>query len=116
MYNFFVNQMSQNITHVTLPSKEVFLNTMSNLVLYEAVEPDLDVASNYFYELYVASQVYHCLLHNAACEQSSRMNAMESATKNAGEILDGLTLKYNQARQARITMELIEIISGANAL
>lgn len=44
------------------------------------------------------------------------MNAMESASKNAGEILEALTLKYNKARQARITMELVEIISGASAL
>ena len=47
---------------------------------------------------------------------SARMNAMENASKNAGEILESLTLEYNKARQARITMELVEIISGASAL
>lgn len=56
------------------------------------------------------------MLNNIASEQSSRMNAMENASKNAGEILDKLTLNYNQARQAKITMELCEIISGASAV
>ena len=56
------------------------------------------------------------MLNNAACEQSARMNAMESASKNAGEILDNLTLQYNKARQAKITMELVEIISGASSV
>jgi F-type H+-transporting ATPase subunit gamma len=56
------------------------------------------------------------LLNSAASEQSARMTAMENASKNAGEILDKLTLKYNNARQSKITMELIEIISGANSI
>ena len=56
------------------------------------------------------------MLNNAACEQSARMNAMENASKNAGEILDALTLQYNKARQAKITMELVEIISGASSV
>ncbi len=59
---------------------------------------------------------YYALLQNAACEQSARMNAMENASKNAGEILEKLNLAYNKARQTRITMELVEIISGASAL
>ena len=56
------------------------------------------------------------MLDSQASEQSSRMQAMENATKNAGELIDKLTLIYNRARQARITTELIEIISGASAL
>lgn len=55
-------------------------------------------------------------MNNAASEQSARMNAMENASKNAREIVDKLNLQYNKARQARITMELVEIISGASAL
>gem|GEM_PF-6597988 len=55
-------------------------------------------------------------LNNIASEQSARMNAMENASKNAGEILNSLTLEYNKARQAKITMELCEIISGAAAV
>jgi F-type H+-transporting ATPase subunit gamma len=83
---------------------------------YDMSEPDTEYSKNYFYEFYIASNVYYALLNSAASEQASRMNAMENATKNAGEIINALTLKYNKARQARITMELIEIISGANAL
>lgn len=56
------------------------------------------------------------MLQNAASEQTSRMNAMENASKNAAEILQALNLEYNKARQARITNELCEIISGASAL
>ena len=55
-------------------------------------------------------------MENAASEQSSRMTAMENASKNAGEMIGKLTLQYNRARQSRITTELIEIISGASAL
>ena len=68
------------------------------------------------YEYLLASQVFHSFMDGAASEQSSRMTAMENATKNAGELIDKLTLQYNRARQARITTELIEIISGASAL
>jgi len=56
------------------------------------------------------------LLNNIASETSSRMNAMENASKNAGEMLEKLTLKYNRLRQAKVTTELCEIISGASAL
>jgi ATP synthase F1 gamma subunit len=59
---------------------------------------------------------YHAYLNNIASEQGARMNAMENASKNAGEIVDKLTLQYNKARQAKITMELCEIISGASAV
>lgn len=68
------------------------------------------------YEYMLTSQIYYCFMDGAAAEQSSRMTAMENATKNAGELIDSLTLQYNRARQARITTELIEIISGASAL
>jgi len=68
------------------------------------------------YEYMLTSQIYYSFMDGAASEQSSRMTAMENATKNAGEMIDSLTLKYNRVRQARITTELIEIISGASAL
>ena len=61
-------------------------------------------------------QIYRALLENAASEQGARMSAMDSATRNAGDMIDGLTLNYNRQRQAQITRELIEIISGAEAL
>ena len=68
------------------------------------------------YEFMLSTQVYHCFMDGAAAEQSARMTAMENASKNANEMIDKLTLQYNRARQARITTELIEIISGASAL
>jgi len=68
------------------------------------------------YEYMLTSQIYYSFMDSAAAEQSSRMAAMENASKNAGEMIDSLTLQYNRARQARITTELIEIISGASAL
>lgn len=64
----------------------------------------------------IATQIFRGLLENAASEQGSRMTAMDSATRNAGEMIDKLTIQYNRTRQATITKELIEIISGAEAL
>lgn len=81
------------------------------------VEPENDPETlRNFYEYTLATQIFHSLLQNATSEQSSRMNAMENASKNAGEMINKLTLQYNRARQTRITTELIEIISGASAL
>jgi F-type H+-transporting ATPase subunit gamma len=64
----------------------------------------------------VAIQILRALLENAASEQGARMSAMDNATRNAGEMIDSLTITYNRSRQAQITKELIEIISGAEAL
>ena len=64
----------------------------------------------------VSVQIFRALLENAASEQGARMSAMDNATRNAGEMIDKLTLTYNRQRQAQITKELIEIISGAEAL
>jgi len=66
--------------------------------------------------LNIATQILRALLENAASEQGARMTAMDNATRNAGEMIGRLTLKYNRTRQAMITKELIEIISGAEAL
>jgi F-type H+-transporting ATPase subunit gamma len=64
----------------------------------------------------VATQIFTALLENGASEQGARMSAMDNATRNAGEMIDKLTIQYNRSRQAAITNELIEIISGAEAL
>lgn len=77
---------------------------------------DKEQAMEDLFEYMIASQVYHSFMDGAAAEQSARMTAMENASKNASELIAKLTLKYNRARQARITTELIEIISGASAL
>ena len=64
----------------------------------------------------VAIQIYRALLENAASEQGSQMTAMDNATRNAGDMINKLSVKYNRQRQAAITTELVEIISGAEAL
>ena len=64
----------------------------------------------------ITTQIFRGLLENAASEQGSRMSAMDNATRNAGDMINKLTIKYNRQRQAQITKELIEIISGAEAL
>ena len=76
---------------------------------------DADVLRS-FQEFSLASVLYYTMKENATSEQSSRMTAMDNATKNAGELINKLTTYYNRTRQAVITTELIEIISGAAAL
>jgi len=95
-------------------SRNEFLQTFKFVVKHDP--EDMTQHSNLFYDFYISTLFYHAMLNNIASEQSSRMNAMENASKNAGEILDALTLEYNKARQAKITMELCEIISGAAAV
>ncbi len=79
-------------------------------------EPEEDVILAELLPRNIAVQIYSGLLENAASEQGARMTAMDNATRNAGEMIGKLTLKYNRTRQATITKELIEIISGAEAL
>ena len=83
---------------------------------YELEPEVLDESLVNMYEYGVALKVYASALQNATSEQSSRMQAMDNASKNAGEMIDKLTIQFNRARQARITTELIEIISGAESL
>ena len=79
-------------------------------------EPDEEEILAELLPRYVATQVFHALLENAASEQGARMSAMDNATRNAGEMIRKQTLTYNRTRQAMITKELIEIISGAEAV
>ncbi|PHJ19244.1 atp synthase f1 gamma subunit [Cystoisospora suis] len=79
-------------------------------------EPEKSDIWKDLHDFYFACTVYGCMLDNIASEQSARMSAMDNASTNAGEMISALTLRYNRARQAKITTELVEIISGANAL
>jgi F-type H+-transporting ATPase subunit gamma len=79
-------------------------------------EPDEEGILKALLPRYVAVQIFRALLENVASEQAASMTAMDNATRNAGDMIDKLTLQYNRARQAQITKELIEIISGAEAL
>ena len=83
---------------------------------YYEYEPDETQILNDILPRNVSVQVFRALLENQASEQGARMAAMDSATRNAGEVIGELTLRYNRSRQAQITKELIEIISGAEAL
>jgi len=82
---------------------------------YEYEPDEQDILADLL-PLNVNTQIFRALLENAASEQGARMTAMDSATRNAGEMIDKLTLHYNRSRQAMITKELIEIVSGAEAL
>jgi F-type H+-transporting ATPase subunit gamma len=79
-------------------------------------EPDEEAILKELLPRNLAVQIYGALVENAASEQGARMTAMDNATRNAGEMIDRLTLSYNRTRQAQITKELIEIVSGAEAL
>lgn len=79
-------------------------------------EPDAGAILEDLIPRNISVQIFRALLENAASEQGARMSAMDNATRNAGEMIDKLTMSYNRQRQAQITKELIEIISGAEAL
>jgi len=116
-YNKFVSIIRQDITFEQLLPIEP-----------PEADPDDPTTTDYLYEpdaagllaallpSYVETEVQRVLYDSAAAEQAARMTSMEAATKNAGEMIDALTLLYNRTRQAAITKELIEIVSGAQAL
>jgi len=111
-YNEFKSVVSYNTKQVAVyPLSEV--EKAKNLSVYDSL--DADVMQSYL-EYSLASIIYYALKEGACSEQSSRMTAMDNSSKNAGEMIDKLTLTYNRTRQAVITGELIEIISGAAAL
>ena len=83
--------------------------------VYEYEPDEADILTELL-PLNITTQIFKALLENAASEQGARMSAMDNATRNAGDMIGRLTLKYNRTRQAMITKELIEIISGAEAL
>eukprot|EP00386_Alphamonas_edax_P003296 GDKI01010117.1.p1 GENE.GDKI01010117.1~~GDKI01010117.1.p1 ORF type:complete len:308 (+),score=95.44 GDKI01010117.1:102-1025(+) len=116
IHNVFKSAIAYDTVKVNLITKHEAGKTALKELDSFAFEPERRAIWDDLHEFYYASSLYACMLDNVASEQSARMSAMDNASKNAGEMLGALTLKYNKARQARITMELIEIISGANAL
>src|SRR5215469_15502046 len=118
IFNRFRSAMTQIVTaHQLIPFQAAGEETTSSLAgaIYE-FEPSEEEILAEFLPKNLAVQIYTALLENAASEQGARMTAMDNATRNAGEMIDRLTLNYNRTRQAAITKELIEIISGAEAL
>ena len=118
----FYNKFKNVITQIPQEQQIVPLNenneegaNLSSDNDYE-FEPDEDEILSNLLPKNISTQIFKAMLENSASEQGSRMTAMDNATRNAGDMIDNLTLQYNRTRQAVITKELIEIISGAEAL
>jgi F-type H+-transporting ATPase subunit gamma len=103
----------QQIIPVPMPKADASATGTNAAVEYEPEEEDILAA---LLPRNVAVQVFRAMLENAASEQGSRMTAMDNATRNAGDMINRLSIQYNRTRQAAITTELVEIISGAEAL
>ena len=117
VYNRFKSAMTQVVTRqqlIPLPPPEGAGNDLGGAI-YE-YEPDEAEILTALLPRNLDTQVFRSLLENAASEQGARMTAMDNATRNAGDMIKRLTLNYNRTRQAAITKELIEIISGAQAV
>ena len=114
-YSQFKSVISQVPTAQQIIPTNIREDAAKEPAFYE-YEPDEDEILADLLPRNVSFQIFQALLENAASEQGARMSAMDSATRNAGEMIDKLTLNYNRSRQAQITKELIEIISGAEAI
>ena len=123
IYNAFVSPLVQRVTvQDVLPVPEEVLRGE------EGEEREAALLGDFIYEpepeeilarlvpVYLETELYRALLESAASEQGARMTAMRNATKNAGELIDRLTLEMNRARQAEITQEILEVVAGADAL
>ena len=122
VFNKFISAISQDVTQqqlipldVSESSKEVQEDSNDAKAIYD-YEPDEETILKDLLPKNVSIQIFKVLLESDAGEHGARMAAMDNATRNAGEMIDGLTLKYNRTRQAFITKELIEIISGAESI
>ncbi len=117
--SIFYNQFKNVITQLPQAQQIIPLNNEENKnssnETYE-FEPDEDEILSNLLPKNISTQIFKAMLENSASEQGSRMSAMDNATRNAGEMVDKLTIEYNRSRQAAITKELIEIISGAESL
>ena len=116
VYSEFVNTMTQKpVLEQLLPLAGEDDESLKHHWDY-IYEPDAKQVMGDLLTRYIESQVYHGVSENMASEQSSRMVALKSATENAGNLIDDLTLRYNKARQAAITQEISEIVGGAAAV
>ena len=122
VFNKFKSAISQEVTKqqlipldVSNSSKEKNSDDSSAKAIYD-YEPDEETILKDLLPKNVSIQIFKVLLESDAGEHGARMAAMDNATRNAGEMIDSLTLKYNRTRQAFITKELIEIISGAESV
>jgi F-type H+-transporting ATPase subunit gamma len=123
VYNAFESALVQKVTvKDVLPISEEALETSSDEREEDAArgdfifEPEPEEILERLLPVYIETELYRALLESAASEQGARMTAMRNATKNAGELIDNLTLAMNRARQAEITQEILEVVAGADAL
>jgi F-type H+-transporting ATPase subunit gamma len=122
IYNHFESALSQRVVaHEVLPIPESLLeggdDEHSQALLGDFIyEPEPEQILERLLPVYVETELYRALLESAASEQGARMTAMRNASKNAGELIDALTLQMNRARQAEITQEILEVVAGADAL
>ena len=123
VYNAFVSPLVQRVTtQEVLPLPEHLLETDEEERAEDTLrgdfifEPEPEEILARLLPVYLETQLYRALLESAASELGARMTAMRNATKNAGELIDRLTLAMNRARQAEITQEILEVVAGADAL
>jgi len=123
VYNTFVSALTQKVTEQDLlPISADILETDEEEARDDAMrgdfifEPEPEEILERLLPVYLETQLYRALLESAASEQGARMTAMRNASKNAGELIDRLTLQMNRARQAEITQEILEVVGGAEAL
>jgi F-type H+-transporting ATPase subunit gamma len=123
VYNHFVSPLVQQVVEQDLlPIPEQVLEAGEEEEHRAALlgdfiyEPEPEQILERLLPVYVETELYRALLESAASEQGARMTAMRNASKNAGELIDSLTLAMNRARQAEITQEILEVVAGADAL
>jgi F-type H+-transporting ATPase subunit gamma len=123
VYNHFVSPLVQQVVEQdVLPIPDQMLEAGDDEERHAALlgdfiyEPEPEQILERLLPVYVETELYRALLESAASEQGARMTAMRNASKNAGELIDSLTLAMNRARQAEITQEILEVVAGADAL
>ncbi|MFO7571197.1 MAG: ATP synthase F1 subunit gamma [Gaiellaceae bacterium] len=123
VYNTFVSALTQRVTEQdVLPISPDILETDEDERAADTLrgdfifEPEPEEIMERLLPVYVETQIYRALLESTASEQGARMTAMRNASKNAGDLIDSLTLRMNRARQAEITQEILEVVGGAEAL
>ncbi len=123
VYNTYISALTQRVTEQdVLPISPDILETDQEEREADTLrgdfifEPEPDEIMQRLLPVYVETQIYRALLESTASEQGARMTAMRNASKNAGELIDSLTLSMNRARQAEITQEILEVVAGAEAL
>ncbi len=123
VYNTFISALTQKVTEKdVLPISADILETdeqerADDILRGDFIfEPEPEEILERLLPVYLETQIYRALLESTASEQGARMTAMRNASKNAGELIDTLTLRMNRARQAEITQEILEVVAGAEAL